>query len=157
MDPGTLANALSIAFSCAEGAWAVYQFLQAAKNIDQTAAGFVREIETLAVACDAVSDLVKDRNQQRRVGLERLWRCLQGRLEACEATVSELEVAVSYVVNGSKQKHNFFSPIIRQIHLNGKAKDIENARIQIRAHTTSLQIVLQVVGMYVHAPISSST
>lgn len=135
-----------IATSVAMGAWQVHAFFRNLKNPDPTVNLFVSGLESLAVACEAVGELFKERTDQREEQLQQLWECLESRLRACNDTISQLELAVDCAKLGKKDKSPF-GRMIRQVRTNGKPKEVEAARSEIHTHTTCLQMILHVARM----------
>ena len=152
------------AIALAEAAFAagssLYHFIEGVKHIQETAREFAREIEALGTACHLVGKRVRSIAEEQARQLENtndsrtLLTCLKRQLKDCNRTIQQLQAAVSCVDIYKVNQSNTFKRAVLQIKLSTKTGDIETARNRIRSHTSSLQLIMQSIAMYVFHSVS---
>ena len=159
MDPLTIIGLAGAAIELARKAFETGEllavFVNDVKNIDQTLKSLYSEVKALSAACELVGTRVRgiaeaidrDNNVESNGGSESpLWVNVRTQLDDCSETISSLAHALKGL---AKKKDNFFKQAWRQIQLDMKMKDIDEARNRIRSHTASLQLVLQAITLEV--------
>lgn len=155
MDPLSVLSIAGTAASTAKVAWnvgeALYAFFSDVKAIDHTVTALVAEVKALSSACALVDerlrDIVRDFDaevRKPRADSGKLWGCIEVQVTQSEKSIAQLQAAFDNVRNETSNK---LAQAWRQIKLNMRAKDINEARNRIRSHTASLQTILQTVAM----------
>ncbi|QIW98725.1 hypothetical protein AMS68_004243 [Peltaster fructicola] len=161
MEPVSILAIAGTALSISKTAYSVgeslYIFIHAARKVDATIQGLIDEVQALGNACTLVDgrlraiaeDERRRRGRKSVLGREDLWSSLQEQITACQVTIDKLETAVKPLSGTSTQKSSAFDKMVKQINVNLKTSDIEQARKRVNTHTTSLQIVLLSIAIEV--------
>jgi hypothetical protein len=154
MDPITIISTIgavgAVANSVCSLSLKLYTFIEDTKNINQAVTDLVEEVNALNSILETVksgleSDLVKLAEQRANSEDSRLlWESIQGSLINCQSTIDRLEKAVADVRPEGK---NFAKQAVRRIKLNLKDTELTSFRTQIRTHTNTLQMALQMVNL----------
>ena len=161
MDPVSAAHIAGNALSVAKGAWelgqALYTFISDARGIDTTIQGFAGEVRALAAACQVVGNrlepIVKERDAdstytgQPSGEEDPLWACLEGQVSECQETIARLKALIQGLGRDYTKDRSFLDQAARQVKLNMKSKEVTEIRSRVQSHTSSLQVMLQVIAM----------
>ncbi|EXJ70568.1 uncharacterized protein A1O5_06638 [Cladophialophora psammophila CBS 110553] len=151
MDPLSIISTIS---AIVTGAFTLsshlYNFVDDARNVNQTVIDLVQEVNALisilrAVKLGLESDPVKRAFRRTNSDDDRLlWESIQGSLNDCQATVDRLEKAIEDI---RPERDNFVQQAARRIRLNLKDSEITAARAQFKTHTNALQMALLMVNL----------
>ncbi|GAB7348232.1 hypothetical protein MBLNU459_g6227t1 [Dothideomycetes sp. NU459] len=154
MDPVTIAATVA---KTATTAWdvgtAIYELVRSTQKVDDTVKNLASEVTQLGDVCDAIrgqlEKLAKPNVGQSALASElgeremaQLATAIEVRLVECDRAMNKLNDAIS---NVRRKRSNFLTQTWRQLSLNMNKEEIAESRTQIRAHTTNLQISLQLI------------
>lgn len=155
VDPVTAAGTISSVFDLAKVAWklgsSLVKLYQGTKCVDDTVEKLAGEVKSLGNECDLVhaelEEVVKGskNGEPSPYDLEdRLWKCLDTKVQECSQTIQALSVLVRDI---AEKASGFIGQAQRQMRLNKNRDNLEKIRGRVRTHTDGLRTTLLVINM----------
>ena len=156
MDPISPVSLVGLVASLGQGVYTVstklYTFINNAEVVDHTLKSLRTEVESLKIVLDGIKTAM---DEILEVGIDvsspasrGVWQSLGNGLEDCRIIVEafgKVLEKISPEANTSKT----MKKVWKQIKLNMGTDEISAVKSQIRTHTSSLQLSLQVILLYV--------
>jgi hypothetical protein len=152
MDPcSALATAIAVTKVVSVVSAILFTFVQDTRHVDQSLKSFYTEIVVLQTAITSIAENLQStslRTSSSSAQIEAdLWSSVNESLIECNKTCEELLVVLKNVSGGPGSKP--FRQTIKQIKLNWENENIQLLRSKVQIHSTSLQLALQVINVYV--------
>jgi hypothetical protein len=148
MEPVSILASVSAASGAALAlSTALFTFVQATRNVDQSVRSLYDEVTGLNRTLDAISSCLENARIQESVHTEqnkKLWKSVTASLGGCRVTVDSLCQTLQGV---KKPGSNVATQTLRTFKLNWKEDHIRNLRSQIQSHNTALQLALQMINV----------
>lgn len=156
MDPISPVSLVGLVASLGQGVYTVstklYTFIENAKVVDHTMKSLRIEVESLKSALDGIKTAM---DEILKVGIDlsspttrAAWQALDNGLKDCEITVNALEDLLEKI-SPETNTPKTLKKVLKQIRLDMGTNGISAVKSRIRTHTSSLQISLQVLVLYV--------
>ena len=153
MDPISI---ISLAGSTTKAVYQVstqlYIFINRVKAADESLLALSNELSGLRRSLDAISNVLQNPlvRSERAIAPENIpiWAVVAGALEDCRKSLGAFENKIT-PHQQDKNHRNIFKKSIATWKLSLSDADVRTLRDQTNTHTSSLQIALQTVNMYV--------
>jgi hypothetical protein len=148
MEPVSILTSVSAASRAALAlSTALFTFVQATRNVDQSVRALYDEVTGLNRTLDALSSGLENASIQESIHTEQntnLWTSVIASLGDCRVTVDSM----CQTLQGIKQPgSNLAAQALRTFKLNWKEDQIRTLRSQIQSHNTALQLALQMISV----------
>jgi hypothetical protein len=148
MEPVSILTSVSAASRAALAlSTALFTFVQATRNVDQSVRALYDEVTGLNRTLDAISSCLENASIQESVHTEQnkeLWKSVTASLGDCRVTVDSMCQTLQGV---KKRGSNVAAQALRTFKLNWKEDQIGTLRSQIQSHNTALQLALQMINV----------
>jgi Fungal N-terminal domain of STAND proteins len=148
MEPVSILTSVSAASRAALAlSTALFTFVQATRNINQSVRALYDEVTGLNRTLDAISSCLENASIQESIHTDQnkdLWTSVMASLGDCRVTVDNM----CQTLQGVKQPgSNVAAQALRTFKLNWKEDQIRTLRSQIQSHNTALQLALQMINV----------
>lgn len=130
----------------------LYLFINRVKDADQSILALSNELSSLRRSLDAISTTLQNPilRSERAIASENtpIWAAVAGSLDDCRQSLQAFESKVAPYQH-EKNRRNLLRKSATVWKLNLSDADIRTVRDQTNTHTSSLQIALQTINMYV--------
>ncbi|KAI9727653.1 MAG: hypothetical protein M1828_005881 [Chrysothrix sp. TS-e1954] len=128
----------------------LYTFINASKNVHRSVKDLKAEVDTLGKAISSIKPVLESQisstNQDNAQSEEdkELWLSVQSTISECRATLDRLQESL---VNAPSKEVDMGTQAIRTIKFNMRSEEINSTRVQVRSHTSALQLILQMIDL----------
>ena len=130
----------------------LYVFINRVKDADQSISALCNELSSLRRSLDAISTTLQNPlvRSETAVAAENIpiWAAVAGSLDDCRQSLQAFESKIAPFQH-EKSRRNLLRKSVAVWKLNLSDADIKTIRDQTNTHTSSLQIALQTINMYV--------
>lgn len=152
MDPLSIATAV-LAASQAVGSvsQALYTFISSAKRVDDSVKDLHHEVQGLAAVLEAIDHALKQpivtETREYTSLASGVWSSVNHAINDSQHTIKALG-GILQGLGAADKASNSFRKVLKQIKLKFNASDISSVKGRIHTHTTSLQLALQMLSVF---------
>ena len=130
----------------------LYNFIKASKVVDKTVNELQCEVVGLQGVLKSIGSCLQNSVAGRKgggaAGEDEIWTSLDVAIKDAQRTIDALQNIVQDL--NTTRSSGFFRRAAKQVKLNLDAGQIDDIKVRIHTHTTSLQLALQMTTMFAH-------
>ena len=131
----------------------LYSFIKATEVVDKSVEELHREVQglenVLNTAKNTLAETVRDHAQDPTLSVNGVWTSFKNGVDDCRVTVEALDSIIQDVGVGSGSG-NPLKKAFKQVKLSLNTEQITTVRSRVHTHSICLQLVLQMLNVYVH-------